>query len=176
MKLRQTRAILLMAALLTAVSASLPAQSAQKKATQPTTHNAPDFTRPTLDGKSIRLSDHRGKLVLLNFWATWCGPCIAEIPRFSAWQTKFGPQGFQVIGVSMDDDQAPVQKFNRKYQPTYPIVMGDEHLGELYGGVLGLPISYLISPEGKIIARYQGETDLNQMEARIRDLLTSRNH
>jgi cytochrome c biogenesis protein CcmG, thiol:disulfide interchange protein DsbE len=113
--------------------------------------------------------------VLLNFWATWCGPCIAEIPRFSTWQTKFGPQGFQVIGVSMDDDAAPVQKFNRKYQPTYPIIMGDEHLGELYGGVLGLPISYLISPEGKIIARYQGETDLNQLEARIKTLLPSKN-
>ncbi|HEX7159163.1 MAG TPA: TlpA disulfide reductase family protein [Edaphobacter sp.] len=176
MKFDPARSILLAAALLAAASPSLPAQSTQKKATQPAIRTAPDFTRPTLDGKTIRLSDYRGKLVLLNFWATWCGPCVAEIPRFSTWQTKFGPQGFQVIGISMDDDLAPVQKFNRKYQPTYPIVMGDEHLGELYGGVLGLPISYLISPEGKIIARYQGETDLNQMEARISNLLQSKNH
>jgi peroxiredoxin len=174
MNLRQTHAIFLAATLLTAALPSLPAQSTQKKAAQPTPRSAPDFSRPTLDGKTIRLNDYRGKLVLLNFWATWCGPCIAEIPRFSTWQTKFGPQGFQVIGVSMDDDPAPVQKFNRKHQPNYPIVMGDEHLGELYGGVLGLPISYLISPEGKIIGRYQGETDLNQMEARIGNLLQSK--
>jgi cytochrome c biogenesis protein CcmG/thiol:disulfide interchange protein DsbE len=175
MKLHQTSAILLAAAILAAAPSSLPAQSTQKKTTQPATRSAPDFTRPSLDGKTIRLSDHRGKLVLLNFWATWCGPCIAEIPRFSAWQTKYGPQGLQIIGVSMDDDPAPVQKFMRKQQLTYPIVMGDEHLGELYGGVLGLPISYLISPEGKIIAHYQGETDLNQMEARIKTLLPSKN-
>jgi thiol-disulfide isomerase/thioredoxin len=171
MKLHQ----IAVAALLANAPQLLLAQSTQKSATQTTIHSAPDFTRPTLDGKPLRLTSYRGKLVLLNFWATWCGPCIAEIPRFSAWQTKFGPQGFQVVGVSMDDDQAPVQKFNRKYQPTYPIVMGDEHLGDLYGGVLGLPVSYLISPEGKVIARYQGETDLNQLEARINTLLPSKN-
>jgi cytochrome c biogenesis protein CcmG/thiol:disulfide interchange protein DsbE len=175
MKLQRTSASLLAAAILAAASPSLPAQFTQEKAAQPATHSAPDFTRPNLDGKTIRLSDYRGKLVLLNFWATWCGPCIAEIPRFSAWQTKYGPRGFQVIGISMDDDPALVQKFDRKYQPTYAIVMGDEHLGELYGGVLGLPVTYLISPKGKIIAHYQGETDLNQMEARINKLLQSKN-
>jgi peroxiredoxin len=174
MMLHQAGVILLATAILATASPSLTAQSTQKKVAQPNTRNAPDFTLATLDGKTIRLSDYRGKFVLLNFWATWCGPCITEIPRFSAWQTKFGPQGFQVIGVSMDDDFAPVQKFNRKYQPTYPIVMGDERLGELYGGVFGLPVTYLISPEGKIIARYQGETDLKQMETRISKLLQSK--
>ena len=172
MKLLRTGAILVAAAML-AGSSPVWAQTTQKKAVQPA-RSAPDFTRKSLDGKTIRLSDYRGKVVLLNFWATWCGPCIAEIPRFSGWQTKYGPQGLQVIGISMDDDVAPVQKFNRKHQLTYPIVMGDEHLGELYGGVLGLPITYLIGPDGKIIARYMGETDLNQMEARIGKLLSKK--
>ena len=71
-------------------------------------------------------------------------------------------------------DKPPVLKTARKFQLTYPIVMGDEHLGERYGGVLGLPVTYLISPEGKILARYQGETDLDQLEKRIATLLAAR--
>ena len=168
------RSILLAAAILFTASASLSAQLPQKTAAQPALRNAPDFTRTSLEGKPLRLSAFRGKLVLLNFWATWCGPCIAEIPRFSSWQTKYGPHGFQVLGVSMDDDSTPVLKTVRNYQLAYPVVMGDEHLGELYGGVLGFPVSYLISPEGRVLARYQGETDLDQLEKRISTLLAAK--
>lgn len=134
-------------------------------------HLAPDFTRTDLGGSTLSLSRYRGKIVLLNFWATWCAPCLAEIPKFSLWQQTHGSEGLQVLGVSMDDDSAPVKRTVRKYGIVYPVVMGDAPLGELYGGVLGLPQSYLIDASGRIVARYQGEADLNQMESRIEELL-----
>jgi cytochrome c biogenesis protein CcmG, thiol:disulfide interchange protein DsbE len=135
-------------------------------------HLAPDFTRTDLSGSTLSLSRYRGKIVLLNFWATWCAPCLAEIPKFSLWQQTHGAEGLQVLGVSMDDDSGPVKRTLRKYGIAYPVVMGDAPLGELYGGVLGLPQSYLIDASGRIVARYEGEPDLNQMESRIKELLT----
>ena len=89
----------------------------------------------------MRLADFRGRVVLLNFWATWCAPCQIEMPRFSAWQARYGPEGLQVVGVSMDDEEAPVRSLVKKRKVDYPIVMGDEKLGLLYGGILGLPVT-----------------------------------
>lgn len=119
-------------------------------------HPAPDFARTTLGGTPIRLADFRGKVVLLNFWATWCAPCRVEIPRFTEWQRQFGPQGFQVLAVSMDDDPSPVRTFVQRTHPNFPIVMGDARLGELYGGVLGVPVTFLIDRSGIVRRRYDG--------------------
>ena len=99
----------------------------------------------------------RGRVVLLNFWATWCAPCQVEMPRFVAWQTKYKAEGLSIVGVSMDDNSEPVKALVGKRKLNYPVVMGDEKLGLAYGGVLGLPVTYLIDRQGIIRARYQGE-------------------
>lgn len=135
---------------------------------------APDFTRTAIDGKQVQLSRYRGQLVLLNFWASWCAPCREEMPLFSRWQRELGPKGLQVIGVSMDDDLAEVNRFLAAYPVTYPIVMGDARFAEHFGGVLGVPLSYLVDARGRVVARYQGEVDLPKLEAKVRELLPPR--
>lgn len=135
---------------------------------------APDFTRTAVDGKQVQLSKYRGQLVLLNFWASWCGPCREEMPLFSKWQRELGPQGLQVIGISMDDDAAEMQKFLAAYPVTYPVVVGDAKFAGHFGGVLGVPLSYLIDAQGRVVARYQGEVDLPKLEAKVRELLRPR--
>ena len=133
---------------------------------------APRFVQTDLNGKRIELGEYQSKVVLLNFWATWCAPCRVELPTFSSWQKRYGQEGLQVIAVSMDDDSAPVGKAVRQLHLNFPVLMGDEKLGNDYGGVLGLPVTYLIGRDGKIAARYEGETDLEQMEGKVRDLLS----
>ena len=132
---------------------------------------APDFTRADTSGKQIQSSKYRGQLVLLNFWASWCAPCREEMPLFSKWQQELGSRGLQVIGVSMDDDAREVEKFLATYPVTYPIVMGDAQFAGRFGGVLGLPLTYLIDGEGRVVARYQGEVALPRLEAKLRELL-----
>lgn len=132
---------------------------------------APDFTRYSLTGRRVNLSSFQGKVVLLNFWASWCGPCLTEIPRFVDWQREYGTQGLEVIGISMDDEDTPARRVTRRYGINFPVVMGDEKLGELYGGVLGLPDTFLIDRHGNIRFRHQGAIDLKVMEDEINSLL-----
>lgn len=135
---------------------------------------APEIARADLNGARITLKSLRGKVVLLNFWATWCAPCQIEMPVFSRWQQQYGAEGFQVVGISMDDDAAPVRKLLAKLKINYPIAMGDAQLGERYGGVMGLPLSFLIDRHGVVRARFQGETELSTIEAQLKRMLLSR--
>ena len=128
---------------------------------------APDFTLSQLSGTPLKLSDYRGKVVLLDFWATWCEPCRAEIPHFVDLQDKYGSQGFQIIGVSMDDSPDPVPAFYKQFKMNYPVVMGNAQIGEEYGGVLGLPIAFIIDRHGLIRARHMGATDAAVFEREI---------
>jgi peroxiredoxin len=132
---------------------------------------APDFSLPDLSGKTLTLSSLRGKVVLLDFWATWCVPCRQEIPRFVELQDQYGDRGLQIIGVSMDDSADPVRDFYKQYKMNYPVVMGDAKTGEAYGGVLGLPIAFVIGRDGKIYWKHIGATDMAVFEKEISGLL-----
>jgi thiol-disulfide isomerase/thioredoxin len=118
---------------------------------------APDFDLPALDGKNLKLSDLRGKAVLLNFWATYCGPCKVEMPWFVELQKEYGPQGFQIVGVAMDDASTEdIAKFAKEMGVNYPILIGKESVGESYGGVGVLPTTFFLDRDGKLIAREFG--------------------
>jgi len=127
--------------------------------------------RTDLKHQKLDFYAYRGKVVLLNFWATWCTPCQLEMPRFIDWQNRYGSRGLQIIGISMDDDPALARKLFDKMKLNYPVAMGDEQLGKLYGGVLGLPLTYLIDSQGKVQAKFEGETDLKQIEEQFKPLL-----
>ena len=143
--------------------------SAQAPADPLLNHPAPAFTRKDLNGHPITLATYRGKVVLLNFWATWCGPCLIEMPQFAQWQREL--PNLQVIGVSMDDAPAPVLRARKKFALPYPVLMGDADLGRLYGGVYGLPVTLLIDQKGTIRDRQRGADHLPQLHAEILRLL-----
>ena len=128
---------------------------------------APQFSRTDLQGHPFDLKAQRGKIVLVDFWASWCAPCIVAIPHLSQLQKKYGARGFQVIGVSMDDSANTTKETMQKIRFNYPVLLGDAKLGNLYGGVLGLPLQILVGADGKILAIRSGEFPPNALDKEI---------
>ena len=118
---------------------------------------APDFTLESLEGKNVTLSGYHGHAVLLNFWATWCGPCKIEMPWFVELQKEYGPQGLEIVGVAMDDaSKDEIQKFAKEMGVNYTILLGKEAVGQQYGGVDVLPTTFFIDRKGQIVSREFG--------------------
>jgi thiol-disulfide isomerase/thioredoxin len=111
--------------------------------------------------------------VLLDFWATWCGPCKIEIPWFIEFQKKYGPAGLQVVGVSIDDTQAKLKPYVAQMKMNYPVLQGLDHddVQDAYGPMLGIPVSVLISRDGRICGRHTGLAAKDEFEREIRALL-----
>jgi len=136
--------------------------------------DAPDFTLESLDGGNLRLSDLRGKAVLLNFWATWCGPCKIEMPWFVELQREYGPQGLQIVGVAMDDSsKEDIARFAKEMGVNYPVLLGKEAVGDEYGGVPALPESFFISRDGKIVDKILGLQGKADIEEAVRKALNA---
>jgi len=135
---------------------------------------APSFSLQDLEGKPLDLASYRGKVVLLNFWATWCTPCRGEIPHFVELQSQYGGRGLQIVGISMDDGPAPVRNFYQEHKMNYPVALGTEKVAEAYGGVLGLPVTFLIDRDGRIAAKFTGAVEITLVQQKVIALIESK--
>ena len=132
---------------------------------------APAFAVSDLDGAPVSSEQLKGKVVVVDFWATWCEPCREELPRLIALQKAEGPRGLQLVGLSMDDDAATVRAFCRAQGVNYPMAMGDAELGQKFGGVLGVPVKVVIDRKGRVAARHTGAVDIAVLTLELRALL-----
>jgi len=136
------------------------------------TQMAPNFALKDLNGNTIQLSDLRGKAVVLNFWATWCPPCKAEIPSFIELQKKYGPQGLQIVGISMDDGgKGVVVPFARDMGINYKVLLGNSEVGDMYGGIQALPTTFYIGRDGKVLEYVPGLISHYEVEQNIKAAL-----
>ncbi|HEY2168151.1 MAG TPA: TlpA disulfide reductase family protein [Candidatus Angelobacter sp.] len=133
---------------------------------------APDFNLPDSNGAPIKLSAYKGKVVLLDFWATWCTGCKVEIPWYVEFQNKYREEGLTAIGVSMDDDGwKSVKPFLEEHKLNYPVVIANQDLVNRYGGLPSLPMTLLIDRNGKIVESHAGMVDKDAFENKIKALL-----
>jgi len=133
---------------------------------------APDFKLQTSDNKDVTISGLKGKVVLLNFWATWCGPCVREIPDFLEVYDQYKSKGFEIIGVSLDAGEwEKVTPFVAKMKMTYPVVKGDNAVVQAYGNFNAIPTSFFIDRKGVVVHQKTGAMTKSELEAILKKLL-----
>jgi peroxiredoxin len=133
---------------------------------------APELSLPDRSGRTIRLADYRGQVVLVNFWATWCAPCRREIPWLMALEQTYGSRGLRVVGVSLDEDGWPaVETFVADHAIGYPIVLGNDEVSARFGGINALPTTLLIDREGRIAVTHTGLIDQSEIDAQVAQLI-----
>jgi cytochrome c biogenesis protein CcmG/thiol:disulfide interchange protein DsbE len=174
-RFRKALPILAASLVISACSNPGPARAAGKLKPDEKRKPAPEFTLKDADGKTVRLSDYKGKVVLLNFWATWCGPCKIEMPWFMEFERKYKDQGFAVIGVSMDEEGWEVVKpFIADLGINYRVLQGDNDIAGLYGGVEALPTTFLVDRNGNVAWMHAGLESKDVFEDGIKELLAAK--
>ena len=134
---------------------------------------APDFQLTDLQGRPLQLSSYKGKVVLLNFWATWCPPCLEEIPHFKALHSTYKDKGLEIIGISLDETgEGPVKAFAKAHGISYPVAMGSVRLTQDYGGIRAIPTTFLVDKKGRIAKKYLGSRQKQVFEQEILSLLS----
>jgi cytochrome c biogenesis protein CcmG/thiol:disulfide interchange protein DsbE len=156
------------ATILLAASCSAPPPAASSSEAKP----APDFELKDLTGKTVHLSDSAGTVRLVDFWATWCAPCREEIPMFKDFHARYGPRGFTLIGIAMDDEGTEVvEPFVRENGMPYINLLGNEAVASAYGPLSGLPTKFLIDKNGNIVEKFFGPVPRAVLEKKIETLL-----
>ena len=132
-----------------------------------------DFTVKDMNGSSVRLADYKGKVILLNFWATWCAPCKAELPGFVELYAEYKDKGLVILGVSADDDAETLRSFASEWKLNYPVIVGRDEtaLLDAYGPIFGYPISVLVGRDGAVCGRHIGPATKEEFEREIKALL-----
>lgn len=154
----------------TSLDANVPAGSV----CEPGAKAAPmNFTLKNMENRDVRLADFKGKVILLNFWATWCGPCKLEIPLFVDFQSKYGKSGLQIVGISIDDTIDKLKPFALEFKMNYPVLQGRgyDDVQDLYGPMLGIPTTIVIARDGTLCRRHVGLSTRDAFEREIKSLL-----
>ncbi len=169
----RTALLVLTLCTLVACQRSDPAAPIDGSSAQQASPSPPAFpTLPLLSGGTFSLDDYRGRMVLLNFWATWCAPCREEIPDLIALRNEFSDQGFEVIGIAMDlEGRDVVAPFAAQFGIPYPIVLGTQEAADAVGGILGLPTSLLLDADGNLVRRFSGLFPTDEVRPFLRESL-----
>ena len=167
--------LLLLAKHRLAARLTLPAGASSAAVASAPGHDAPDFVLTDLQGHTVKLSDLRGKAVVLNFWATWCPPCNEEIPWLVDLQKRYGSQGLQIVGIAMDDgDPKDVVKFAAAHSINYPILYGQDKVADLYGGIDYLPTTFYIGRNGVVLDRVFGQAGRDEIEKDVQAAIATK--
>ncbi len=164
-------AIVLIGALMAVLPASCGGGGGAK-APRPLVTTAPDFALKDVDGKVFHFSDTKGTVRLVDFWATWCAPCREEIPMFKDLHAAYGPKGFTLVGIAMDDEGVDkVKPYVDELKIPYVTLIGDEGVVDAFGGIVGFPTKFLVDREGRIVDTWVGEVPRAVLEKQIQALL-----
>jgi thiol-disulfide isomerase/thioredoxin len=165
----------------TRVKVKVSSNNAVEAKDSPDSKPAPEVTFKDLEDKAATLTQYKGKVVLVNFWATWCDPCFVEIPWLIEMQQKYEAKGFTILGISMDEEGKSAvvpflakERFNvngQKLPMNYPIVIGNDEVADKFGGLLGYPTSFLISRDGKIVKKVQGLINYEELSKAVESQL-----